>query len=179
MTQRTDDIPEYLHDTEEATTTPPAGPVEFARMSGSSIAGRDAAPWVTDFLNAAYYRCDRSERQVDDLRLAFSILTTYWYREAGGRRLRFTDLRAFHRAYGEHRFDREDSARGLLSRDQLLSGAAKLLGDWFPEAYADDERRGWGIAFPTAEERADYDHGKRLRLARVGELTPECAPPEQ
>ena len=31
-------------------------------MAGSSIAGRDAAPWVTDFLNAAYYRRDPAER---------------------------------------------------------------------------------------------------------------------
>ena len=49
-------------------------------MTGSSIAGRDAAGWVTDFLNAAYYRRPVSERDVDDLRLAFAILTTYWYR---------------------------------------------------------------------------------------------------
>jgi len=27
----------------------------FARMGGSSIAAPDAAGWVTDFLNAAYY----------------------------------------------------------------------------------------------------------------------------
>ena len=32
------------------------GPVGFAKMAGSSIAGPDAAAWVTDFLNAAYYR---------------------------------------------------------------------------------------------------------------------------
>ena len=50
-------------------------------MTGSSIAGRDAAPWVTDFLNAAYYRRPVAGRQVDDLRLAFSVVTTYWYRK--------------------------------------------------------------------------------------------------
>ena len=89
----------------------PAGPVRFARMTGSSIAGRDAAAWVTDFLNAAYYRRPVEEREVDDLRLAFSILTTYWYRKGRGR-LRITDLPAFHRAYGAQRFGTQDAGRG-------------------------------------------------------------------
>ena len=68
--------------------TPPGGPLRFARMTGSSIAGRDAAGWVTDFLNAAYYRRPPGEREVDDMRLAFAILTTYWYRKEKRRRLR-------------------------------------------------------------------------------------------
>ena len=38
------------------TTTIEPGPIGFAKMAGSSIAGRSAAAWVTDFLNAAYYR---------------------------------------------------------------------------------------------------------------------------
>ncbi len=178
------DLPEHLEDVEApggplADPTPAAGPVRFARMTGSSIAGRDAAPWVTDFLNAAYYRRPVTEREVDDLRLAFAVLTTFWYREADGRRLRFTDLPAFHRAFGSHRFDTSRSDRGLLDRDQLLAGACALLGDWFEGAYADDARRGWGIAFPTPEEKAAYDHGKRMRLARVGDLTPESAPLEE
>ena len=50
----------------------PGGPLRFARMTGSSIAARNAAAWVTDFLNAAYYRRPADERDVDDLRLAFS-----------------------------------------------------------------------------------------------------------
>ncbi len=58
-------------------------------MAGSSIAGRDAAPWVTDFLNAAYFR--RSEPEVDDLRLAFCVLTTYWWRGDGGEHPRGAD----------------------------------------------------------------------------------------
>ena len=57
-----------------------SGPLGFARMTGSSIVARDAAVWVTDFLNAAYYRRVADEREVDDLRLAFCILTTYWHR---------------------------------------------------------------------------------------------------
>lgn len=176
-------VPDHLDD--EPTDAAPAaaprlgGPLRFARMTGSSIAGRDAAAWITDFLNAAYYRRPVADRDVDDLRLAFAILTTFWYRKERGRRLRITDLNAFHRAFGAHRFDTELSGRGLLTREQLLDGAAKLLGGWFPGAYVDDARRGWGIVFPTAEERAAYDPQPRMRLARLGELTPESAQPER
>ncbi len=148
------------------------GPLGFAKMAGSSIAGRDAAPWVTDFLNAAYYRRDPGERDVDDLRFAFSVLTTRWYRDHPWRRLRITDLAAFHRAYGSDRFAR----RGTLDREALERGGAKLIGDWFPEAYQDDARRGWGIGFETEEERTSYDHSHRLKLAKLGELTAESAP---
>ena len=155
------------------------GPFGFAKMAGSSIAGPDAAPWVTDFLNAAYYRRDAAERDVDDLRFAFGVLTTYWYRSHPDRRLRLTDLPAFHRAFGGERFSTEESARGTLSREALERGAAKLIGDWFPEAYADDARRAWGMAFPTVEERDAYDPGRRLKLAKLGELTAESAPLEQ
>ena len=171
------DLPEQLNDDE--TAAPAGGPLRFARMTGSSIAGRDAAAWVTDFLNAAYYRRPVAERQVDDLRLAFSVLTTYWYRKGRGR-LRVTDLPAFHRAFGAHRFDTQDTGRGLLSRDQLLEGAAGLIGDWFPDAYHDDERRGWGIAFPTAEEKAAYDprapaQARAARRADPGERPARAA----
>ena len=157
----------------------PGGPLRFAGMTGSSIASRDAAVWVTDFLNAAYYRQPVADRDVDDLRLAFAILTTFWYRRKSPRRLRITDVRAFHTAYGGRRFDTDQVGRGLLTRSQLLDGATKLLGDWFPDAYADDARRGWGVAFPTVEERAAYEPERRMALAKLGELTPESAPPEQ
>lgn len=60
-----------------------------------------------------------------------------------------------------------------------MSGASELLGEWFPDAFADDTRRGWGIAFPTTEERARYNPEDRLRLARLGKLTPESAPLER
>ncbi len=175
-------VPEHVDDPvpDEATAGPPAGgPVKFARMTGSSIAGRRAAAWVTDFLNAAYYRRPVAEREVDDLRLAFSILTTYWCRRETPQRLRLTDLRAFHRAYGKERVNTDLSGRGLLTRDQLLEGAAGLLGDWFPAAYDDDSRRGWGIAFPSVAERDAYDPQRRLSLAKLGKLTPGSAPPEQ
>jgi hypothetical protein len=148
-------------------------------MTGSSIAGRDAAGWVTDFLNAAYYRRPVADREVDDLRLASAILTTYWYRLQTPRRLRLTDLREFHRAYGLRRFDTEVSDRGLLNREQLLDGAAHLLGAWFPDAYDDDTRRGWGIVFPSVQERDAYNPNRRLELARLGKLTPGSAPPDR
>jgi hypothetical protein len=170
------DLPEQL---DEDTATPAGGPLRFARMSGSSIAGRDAAPWITDFLNAAYYRRPVEERQVDDLRLAFAILTTYWYRKRRPGRLHVTDLPAFHRAFGSSRFDTGETDRGLMSRAQLQQGAERLLGDWFADAYGDDARRGWGIAFPSAEQKAAYDPGCRLKLARLGKLTPESASPDQ
>jgi hypothetical protein len=146
-----------------------SGPLGFARMTGSSIAGRDAAAWVTDFLNAAYYRRADDEREVDDLRLAFCILTTYWHRHG---KLHIDDLASFHRAFGRARFEN----RGTLTREQLLEGGSRLLGDWFPEAYA--TRRGWGIAFETAKERENHVPERRLALAKVGPLTPESAPPE-
>jgi hypothetical protein len=148
----------------------------FARMSGSSIAARDAAPWVTDFLNAAYFRRAAAERDVDDLRLAFAILTTYWYRRDPAARLRVTDLAAFHRSFGADRWDTGVSPRGTLDRAQLLAGACDLIGPWFAEAYADDARRGWGIAFPTVAERDAYNPKWRLVLAPLGDLTPERAP---
>jgi hypothetical protein len=148
----------------------------FARMTGSSLARPDAAGWVTDFLNAAYYRRTPDVSGVDDLRLASAIVTTYWH-SAGGRRLRGPDVAAFHRAFGRDRFfESGRSPRGTLNREQLLEGASRLLGDWFPGAYADDGRRGWGIAFASAEEKARYRPEQRLERARLGPLTPGVRP---
>ncbi len=176
MTQPVASAPDHLDPSREEGAAPRSGPLGFVRMAGSSIAGRDAAAWITDFLNAAYYRCPEGSRDVDDLRLAFCVLTTAWYRKPAGQRLRLTDLPAFHRAFGPDRLDTSLSPRGVLDRGQLMAGAARLLGPWFPEAYADDARRGWGIAFPTVEEREAYDPGRRLALASLGRLTPERAP---
>lgn len=154
--------------------------LRFARMTGSSIAGPDAAGWITDFLNAVYYRREPDGRDVDDLRLASAIVTTRWHR-LGHRRLRLGDAVPFHSAFGRDRFfDGARSARGTLDRGQLLEGASRLLGPWFPGAYGDDERRGWGIAFESSGERAAYDPEVRLRLARLGASTPpEAAGREQ
>ena len=149
--------------------------LQFARLAGSSIATPQAAGWVTDFLNAAYYRREHSERQVDDLRLASSIITTFWWRR-GGRRLRAGDVLPFHWGFGRHRFrDSPRSRRGTLSREQLLEGADRLLGNWFSGAYDDDARRGWGVVFPSEQERAAYEPEQRLRLARLGAITPGIA----
>jgi hypothetical protein len=150
--------------------------LRFARMSGSSIAAPDAAGWITDFLNAAYYRRDPGSRDVDDLRLASAIVTTRWHR-SGPRRLRLADAVPFHSTFGRDRFvDGARSARGTLDRGQLLEGAGRLLGPWFADAYGDAGRRGWGIAFESADERAAYDPEVRLRLARLGSSTPPQAP---
>ena len=146
----------------------------LATMAGSSIAARDAAPWVTDFLNAAYYRRRADRRAVDDLRLAFCVLTTHWWRR-GARRLRVTDLPAFVKAFGRARL----TGWGTLDRDDLLAGGAALLGDWFPAAYDDDELRAWGIAFPDTDERDAYEPERRLELAALGELTEPRSDPEE
>ncbi len=153
--------------------------VAVLRRAGSSIATPAAAGWITDFLNAAYYRRAPSLRDVDDLRLANAIITTYWLRHAGGR-LGAREMAAFHRSFGRARFlDTARAPRGTLSREQLLEGAALLLGDWFAAAYADDARRDWGVVFPTEAERAAYEPERRLRLAPVGPLTPGIAPPSE
>ena len=113
------DLPEQLDDDEPA--APAGGPLRFARMTGSSIAGRDAAPWVTDFLNAAYYRRPVAEREVDDLRLAFSVLTTYWYRKGAAACASPTCPPSIARSAPIASTSRT-TGRGLLSREQLLEG---------------------------------------------------------
>lgn len=152
-----------------------SGLLRFARMGGSSIAGPSAAGWVTDFLNAAYYRRPPALRDVDDLRFAWAVLTTRWHQV--GHRLSGPDVAAFHRAFGRERFlDDVRSPRGTLDREQLETGAARLLGDWFPRGWRDAALRGWGIVFPTAEKKAAYRPEQRLRHAALGELTPPVAP---
>jgi hypothetical protein len=142
--------------------------------TGSSIATPLAFPWVTDFLNAAYYARDPSERDVADLRLAHGILTTRWSTHPH-RRLGARDLRHFHAAFGRHRLP-----SGRLGRDELLAGAVALLGDWFPEAWHDDARRAHGIAFRTAADRERFDPAARTHAhARVGALTPPRQPEER
>src|SRR3978361_1491138 len=73
-------------------------PVWVARMSGTSISAPDAVGWVTDFLNAAYYARIPELRDVEDLRIAFAILTTRWHRH-GHRRLHAYDVAAFPRRF--------------------------------------------------------------------------------
>jgi hypothetical protein len=145
-------------------------------MSGTSISAPDAVGWVTDFLNAAYYARIPELRDVEDLRIAFAILATRWHR-LGHRRLHAHDVAAFHRAFVRERLsDSADSPRGTLTREQLFTGAERLLGPWFQDAYLDDERRAHGIVFETTAERDGYKPEYRLRHAKLGEPTPPSRP---
>jgi hypothetical protein len=147
----------------------------FAGMAGSSIARRSAANWVTHFLNASYYGVPRDRRELANLRVAWAVLTTYWH-QLGGDALGARDVRRFH-----HAFRSSSSATGshyprtLLDRDQLETGASRLLGSWFSEAKADPARTGWGVVFETAAERAAYRPDVRLSRARLGPISPPCA----
>jgi hypothetical protein len=137
--------------------------VRVARMTGTSISTPDAAGWVTDFLNAAYFARRPQRREVEDLRLATAILTTRWHR-LGHRRLHAPDVAALHRAFARERFlDGRRTPRGTLDREQLLAGAKRLLGGWFAEVYGDDARRAHGIALETHDERDAYRPDLRLR----------------
>jgi hypothetical protein len=128
---------------------------------------------VTDFLNAAYYARPAAERDVGDLQLACGIITTRWA-NLGGRRLDSRDVLALHRAYGRLRLRH----RGRLDRAALLAGASSLVGDWFADAWADDRRRGHGIAFPSTTARGAFGPERRLRHAALGPLTPPRTPPD-
>ena len=150
--------------------------VQLARMSGTSLSGPDAVAWVTDFLNASYYARRPEVRDVEDLRIAFTILTTRWH-QLGHRRLRAPDVLAFHRAFFRERIlDATHTPRGRLDREQLFAGAARLIGPWFEEAYLDNERRAHGIAFETIAERDAYKPELRLRHAKLGAPTPPELP---
>jgi hypothetical protein len=144
-------------------------------MAGSSIAGRSAVDWVTHFLNASYYGVARESRDLVHLRLAWAVLTTYWY-QLGGGPLAARHVRRFHHSFRAARSpDGSSYPRGLLDRTQLERGAARLLGDWFAEAQADPARIGWGVVFETSAERACYEPEARLRDARLGPLSPPAA----
>lgn len=155
-----------------------AGAGQLARRSGTTVAAPTAAIWVTDFLNAAYFAKPRADRDVADLRLAFTILTTFADRTEGGR-IGMTDIPDFHRAFGTARLQGTGGRTGTLDRSALLHGGATLLGGWFAEAAEDWDRTGWGIAFPTVEAKQTHDPERRLARAKVGPLTPPTAPVEQ
>jgi hypothetical protein len=144
------------------------------RLAGSSIVAPSATNWVSAFLLAAFYRRPRAERSVDDLRLAHGVLATFWARQ--GRRLSARDRTEFRSAFEDGGLSR---VRGRLDQAALRAGGAKLLGDWFPEAWDDVERRAYGIAFPTRAERDHFDPGARLKHARLGPLAPPGAPAER
>src|SRR3712207_5261631 len=139
--------------------------LRVARMPGSSIAAPGAVGWITDFLNAAYFARPAGGREVDDLRLAFAILTTRWH-QRGHARLGARDVMAFHRAFGPQRL--RAAPRLTLGRDALLEGGGRLLGDWFPGCCSDPALRGHGIVFPAEGERAAFDPTVRLACAPLG-----------
>lgn len=149
--------------------------LRLGRMAGTSVAGPGSALWVTDFLNAAYFRRPPDVRALDDLRLAFAVLGTRWH--ALGRRLGARDLPSFHRAFGRARF-RPGRGFGTLSRAELLAGADRLLGGWFADADAAG-LRGWGVVFPSAAARAGFVPEARMRSAALGPLSPPREPPER
>jgi hypothetical protein len=145
------------------------------RMPGSSIAGPTAVGWVTDFLNAAYFARPADQRSLDDLRLAFCILTTRWQQRGADTRLAAGDVLAFHRAFGPHRL--RAVPRMTLDRGGLLDGGATLFGDWFGAAVGDPARRAHGIAFATVADREAFDPSSRLAFTALGELDPPRRPP--
>jgi hypothetical protein len=150
---------------------------QFAGMVGSSIAAKNSTDWVLHFLNSAYYSKSDDERDLDDLRLAHTVLTTRWHRL--GRRLRATDVHHFHQAFRRARGGGSHYPAGRLDREQLERGARELHGDWFLEAYADPARRGWGVAFESVEERQAYRPEARLESGALAELTPPLSDPRQ
>ena len=163
------------HDpTTPAPTGTRGGPLQFATMAGSSIAAPGAAGWVTDFLNAAYYAHPPASRDLENLRLAHGILTTRWS-QLSGRRLATRDVLAFHRAFGRRRFGKQ----GRLDQKALAEGACDLIGDWFADAWADDGRRAYGIAFETLKERRAFEPERRLRRAPLRAVTPPRRDPAE
>ena len=166
--------------TDESVPPPAGGPGlgQFAGMVGSSIAAKNSTDWVLHFLNAAYYTKADDERDLDDLRLAHTVLTTHWHRL--GRRLRTTDVHGFHHAFRLARNGGSHYPAGRLDRAQLERGARELHGEWFLEACANPARRGWGIAFESIDERDAYHPETRLESGALAELSPPAsAAPEQ
>jgi len=58
-----------------------------------------------------------------------------------------------------------------------MAGAGALIGDWFPAAWGDEQRRRHGIAFSTVEEARAFRPERRLRRAALGALTPPARRP--
>ena len=177
MSQSTD--APTVSSTDESVPPPAGGPGfgQFAGMVGSSIAAKNSTDWVLHFLNAAYYTKSDDERDLDDLRLAHTVLTTHWHRL--GRRLRTTDVHGFHHAFRLARNGGSHYPAGRLDRAQLERGARELHGEWFLEACANPARRGWGIAFESIDERDAYHPETRLESGALAELSPPVNDPAE
>ena len=134
-----------------------SGPARVARIGRLDHRRADAAGWITDFLNAAYFH--RAEaaggaRDVDDLRLALAVVTTAGTRRATGACAPPTSSPSTARSGATASSRPRARARGTLDPGPAPGRRGRLLGPWFAEAYADDARRGWGIAFPTVAAKA-------------------------
>jgi hypothetical protein len=177
MSQSTDTPTVTITDEASAPPDRRGGLGQFAGMVGSSIAAKNSTDWVLHFLNAAYYTKSEDERDLDDLRLAHSVLTTHWHRL--GRRLRTTDVHRFHHAFRVARDGGSHYPAGRLDREQLERGSHELHGAWFLEAYADPGRRGWGVAFESVDERDAYRPEARLESGALAELSPPASAADQ
>jgi hypothetical protein len=140
-------------------------------MAGLSIVAPSAVTWVTDFLYHSFYARPKTERTLEELRLAHAILGTRW--RLAGRRIGIRDRRAFHSAFDAPRLGLFRS----LDREALLEGGRRLFGDWFPNAWSDPARRAYGIVFETSAERRSFDPALRPRHAAVRRMTPPREPP--
>ena len=115
--------------------------IRFARMAGSSIAGprRRRLGHRLPQRRLLPARAGR-ERDVDDLRLAFAILTTHWHalgRPAAARRRR--RRRSTARSARDRFVDGRAPRAGRSTASSCSRAPARLLGDWFADAYADDD----------------------------------------
>ena len=152
----------------------PAGPLAFARMTGSSIAGRDAAPWVTDFLNAAYYRRPRRPRR---RRPAARLLRPHHVLVPQGARPPAAHHRPRAPSTAPSAADRFDT-RGSRPRHPRPRAAARRRRRAARRLVPGGVRRRRAARLghrlrDARGERDAYDPACRLALARLGALTPE------
>lgn len=146
------------------------------QLTGTATTDAASTFWARQLLNAAYFDHPEDERDPASMRLAIGVLNTWWQRH-DYRKVGPLDLPAFDRA-----FDRRLAlaaahiGRKPLSREELLAGAGRLLGNWFADAWADDERRAWGIAFETVADRDAYQPDRRVDVNAFGPLAPPRAP---
>lgn len=144
-------------------------------LTGTATTDAASTFWARQLLNTAYYDHPEDERDLDNLRLALGVLNTWWQRH-DYRKVRPFDLPAFDSAFGRRlALAAAHIGRRPLSRDELLAGAGRLLGDWFVDAWHDDDRRAWGIAFETAADRDAYQPDRRIDINAFGPITPPRA----
>ena len=178
-----EDLPEHLDDAEaeeveaQQREVPRSGPLRFARMTGL-LDRRPRRRAVGHRLPQRRLlpprgRRARGRRPALRLQRPDDLLVQQGHAAAPARQRPRRVPQGLRRRALRHR---PLGARHARRASSCEEGAARLIGDWFPEAYADDARRGWGIAFATVADREAYNPERRHVLARLGELTPETAP---